>query len=50
MLNNLLGSYERRADLSRAIRVAEMRLELPLGEAEEATFGAEMRALRARLN
>ncbi|MDQ3647853.1 MAG: transglutaminase-like domain-containing protein [Actinomycetota bacterium] len=50
MLNNLLGSYQRRADLTRAIRVAEMRLELPVGEAEHAAFGAELGALRARLN
>lgn len=50
MLNNLLGSYQRRTDLTRAIRVAEMRLELPIGEADEAAFGAELRALRARLN
>lgn len=50
MLNNLLGSYERRADLGRAIRVAEMRLELPVGKAEEAALSAELRGLRARLN
>ncbi len=50
MLNNLLGSYQRRADLTRAIRVAEMRLELPLAGPEEAALGAELRSLRARLN
>lgn len=50
MLNNLVGSYTRRMDLGRAIRTAEMRLDLPLGEAEEAAYGAEMRSLRARLN
>jgi regulator of sirC expression with transglutaminase-like and TPR domain len=50
MLNNLVGSYMRRGDLSRAIRVAEMRLDLPLAEQEEAALGAELRALRARLN
>jgi regulator of sirC expression with transglutaminase-like and TPR domain len=50
MLNNLVGSYLRRADLTRAIRGAEMRLDLPLGEDEGAALGVELRALRARLN
>ena len=50
MLNNLVGSYLRRADLTRAIRAAEMRLELPLAEADAAELTAELRALRARLN
>jgi regulator of sirC expression with transglutaminase-like and TPR domain len=50
MLNNLVGSYTRRHDLGRAIRAAEMRLELPVvGQPAEA-LGAELRALRARLN
>jgi regulator of sirC expression with transglutaminase-like and TPR domain len=51
MLNNLVGSYTRRNDIGRAIRAAEMRLELPVedrGTAE--ALGAELRALRARLN
>jgi regulator of sirC expression with transglutaminase-like and TPR domain len=51
MLNNLVGSYRRRADLTRAIRAAELRLELPVGEdAARTTFEAELRSLRARLN
>ena len=50
MLNNLVGSYMRRADLTRAIRAAELRLELPLAEREAAALGAELRSLRARLN
>ena len=50
MLNNLVGSYMRRADLSHAIRAAELRLELPLGEREAAALGAELRSLQARLN
>jgi regulator of sirC expression with transglutaminase-like and TPR domain len=50
MLNNLVGSYLRRGDLRRAIRAAEMRLELPLEEAEGGALEAELRALRARLN
>ena len=50
MLNNLVGSYARRSDLGRAIRAAELRLELPLGATEAAALGTELRALRARLN
>ncbi len=50
MLNNLVGSYVRRSDLGRAIRAAEMRLELPVSGAEAEALGAELRALRARLN
>lgn len=50
MLNNLLGSYHRRADLTRAIRAAEMRLELPLPDPERTAFDSELRSLRARLN
>jgi regulator of sirC expression with transglutaminase-like and TPR domain len=50
MLNNLVGSYTRRNDLGRAIRAAELRLELPLERALAEALGAELRALRARLN
>jgi regulator of sirC expression with transglutaminase-like and TPR domain len=50
MLNNLLGSYARRSDLGRAIRAAELRLALPLDRALAEALGAELRALRARLN
>ena len=50
MLNNLVGSYLRRADLGRAIRAAELRLELPLDESGETALTAELRSLRARLN
>ena len=50
MLNNLVGSYERRADLTRAIRAAELRLALPLGESERAALTAELVSLRALLN
>ena len=50
MLNNLVGSYLRRADLARAIRAAELRLDLPLGERDAAALGAELRSLQARLN
>lgn len=50
MLNNLVGSYTRRNDLGRAIRAAEMRLELALEPALREALAAELRALRARLN
>jgi regulator of sirC expression with transglutaminase-like and TPR domain len=50
MLNNLVGSYTRRNDLERAIRAAEMRLELPLSRQPAEALGAELRSLRARLN
>jgi regulator of sirC expression with transglutaminase-like and TPR domain len=50
MLNNLVGSYTRRNDLGRAIRAAEMRLELPLEPRLQGVLAAELRALRARLN
>jgi regulator of sirC expression with transglutaminase-like and TPR domain len=50
MLNNLVGSYERRADLTAAIRAASMRLALPAEPALEPSLRAELRALQARLN
>jgi len=50
MLNNLAGSYTRRNDLGRAIRAAELRLELPLERGLAETLAAELRGLRARLN
>jgi regulator of sirC expression with transglutaminase-like and TPR domain len=50
MLNNLVGSYQRRADLARTIRAAELRLTLPLAEPERAALTAELRSLRAVLN
>jgi regulator of sirC expression with transglutaminase-like and TPR domain len=50
MLNNLVGSYERRADLSAAIRAATMRLALPADPSLAPTLRAELRALQARLN
>ena len=50
MLNNLVGSYTRRNDLGRAIRAAEMRLELSLQPELREGLAAELRGLRARLN
>jgi len=50
MLNNLVGSYERRANLTAAIRAAGMRLALPAEPSLNATLRTELRALQARLN
>ena len=50
MLNNLVGSYQRRADLTAAIRAASMRLSLPAESSLNTTLQAEFRALQARLN
>lgn len=50
MLNNLVGSYERRANLTAAIRAAAMRLALPAEPALETALRTELRALQARLN
>jgi regulator of sirC expression with transglutaminase-like and TPR domain len=50
MLNNLVASYTRRNDLGRAIRAAEMRLELSLEPDLREALAAELRGLRARLN
>ena len=50
MLNNLVASYQRRGDLGRAIRAAEMRVMLPSEASIRDTMSAELRALRARLN
>lgn len=50
MLNNLVGSYTRRNDLGRAVRAAEMRLELSVEPGMREALAAELRGLRARLN
>ncbi len=50
ILNNLVGSYERRADLTAGIRAASMRLALPAEPTLETTLRTELRALQARLN
>lgn len=50
MLNNLLSSYAKRGDLTRAIRAAELRLLLPAAEALRDTLATELRTLQARLN
>lgn len=50
MLNNLVGSYERRGDMARTLRAAEMRIELPVDAAVRDQLETELRGLRARLN
>jgi regulator of sirC expression with transglutaminase-like and TPR domain len=50
MLNNLVGSYRRRNDVTRAIRAAELRLDLPLGERQAAALALELRSIRSALN
>jgi regulator of sirC expression with transglutaminase-like and TPR domain len=50
MLNNLLASYQRRGDLTRAIRAARLRLDLPAEGSLRATLRVELQALQARLN
>jgi regulator of sirC expression with transglutaminase-like and TPR domain len=50
MLNNLLASFDRRGDLTSAIRAASMRLELPAPEGLRETLELELRSLHSRLN
>ena len=50
MLNNLVSSYARRGDLTRAIHGADLRLLLPAGAADEERNERELLSLRARLN
>jgi regulator of sirC expression with transglutaminase-like and TPR domain len=51
MLNNLVAAYDRRSDLTRALRAATMRLALPIAEPHlQDTLKAELRAIQARLN
>lgn len=50
MLNNLVGSYDRRGDLGAAIHAAAMRTTLPAQPAQRDFAQAELRALHSRLN
>jgi regulator of sirC expression with transglutaminase-like and TPR domain len=50
ILNNLVAAYDRRADISRAIQAAELRLALPLEHSRMQALRLELGALRARLN
>jgi Transglutaminase-like superfamily len=50
ILNNLVATYGRRADLTRQIQAAELRLALPLEQSPLQSMRLELGALRARLN
>ena len=50
MLNNLVGSYERRGDIGRAIRAAELRLLLPASAGLRDELELGLKSIRARLN
>jgi regulator of sirC expression with transglutaminase-like and TPR domain len=50
MLNNLVPAFQRRGDLSGALRAAELRLALPADASEQERVRAELATLRAHLN
>jgi hypothetical protein len=50
MLNNLVGSFQRRGDIGAAIRAGELRVALPAEETLTESLKADLRALQARLN
>lgn len=50
MLSNLVASYERRGDVTRMLRAARLRLDLPLDPRDRRVMEFEMRRLGARLN
>jgi regulator of sirC expression with transglutaminase-like and TPR domain len=50
ILNNLTAAYSARADFSRAMRAAELRLLLPLDDSTRTALTAELRALQAQFN
>ena len=50
ILNNLTAAYSVRADFSRAMRAAELRLLLPLDESTRTALTAELRSLQAQFN
>jgi regulator of sirC expression with transglutaminase-like and TPR domain len=50
MLNNLVGSYQRRGEYDAAIRAARMRLALPSSRQLRDQLRSELVALQARLN
>jgi len=50
MLNNLVGTYQRRGDVASAIRAASMRLALPAEATQRLILEAELRAMQAGLN
>jgi regulator of sirC expression with transglutaminase-like and TPR domain len=50
MLNNLVGSFQRRGDIGAAIRAGELRMALPAEETLAESLRADLRAMQARLN
>jgi regulator of sirC expression with transglutaminase-like and TPR domain len=50
MLNNLVGSYQRRGNIAAAIRAGELRLALPAEEELADALRTELRSMQARLN
>lgn len=50
ILNNLVGAFDRRADIARTIQAAELRLALPLERKRVEALRIELGAYRARLN
>ena len=50
MLNNLVGSFQRRGNVGAAIRAGELRLALPAEEALQDALRTELRSMQARLN
>ena len=50
ILNNLRAAYAARADFSRAMRAAELRLVLPLDEPTRTGLAADLRSLQAQFN
>ncbi len=50
ILNNLVASFGKHGELMKAIRAAELRLELPMPVEAHAQLEAELRSHRARLN
>jgi regulator of sirC expression with transglutaminase-like and TPR domain len=50
MLNNLVGSFQRRGDIGAAIRAGELRVALPAEESLTESLRADLRAMQARLN
>jgi regulator of sirC expression with transglutaminase-like and TPR domain len=50
MLNNLVGSFQRRGSIGAAIRAGELRVALPAEEALHDALRTELRRLQSRLN
>lgn len=50
MLNNLVGSFQKRGDLARALHAAELRLRLPMEGGLREELEQELKRLKATLN